>query len=72
MQCKERILRLADSLKQEGIDAIIVGPSPDLEYLTGLTPSSDERFKGLFVLSDGRFFYISPSLYLEETKRVRR
>lgn len=65
----DRISKLADSLKRENIGAVLVGPSPDLEYLTGLTPSDDERFKGLFVLSDGSFFYISPSLYLEETQK---
>ena len=65
----ERIKKLAESLKRENIGAVIVGPSPDLEYLTGLTPSNDERFKGLFVLSDASFFYIAPSLYLEETQK---
>ncbi|HHY42149.1 MAG TPA: aminopeptidase P family protein [Thermoanaerobacterales bacterium] len=65
----ERISKLADSLKEQNIGAVLVGPSPDLEYLTGLTPSQDERFKGLFVLSDGSFFYITPSLYLEETQK---
>jgi Xaa-Pro dipeptidase len=65
----DHIERLADSLKRENIDAVLIGPSPDLQYLTGLTPSADERFKGLFVLCDGSFFYISPSLYLEETQK---
>lgn len=65
----ERIKKLAESLKRENIGAVIVGPSPDLEYLTGLTPSNDERFKGLFVLSDASFFYIAPSLFLEETQK---
>ena len=69
MDYKKRINKLADSLKKENIDAVMVGPSPDLEYLTGLTPSADERFKGLFVLSDGRYFYVSPSLYVEETRK---
>jgi len=65
----DRISKVANNLKKENIGAVLVGPSPDLEYLTGLTPSEDERFKGLFVLSDGSFFYISPSLYLEETQK---
>ncbi|NLZ54431.1 MAG: aminopeptidase P family protein [Thermoanaerobacteraceae bacterium] len=65
----DRISKVVNNLKKENIGAVLVGPSPDLEYLTGLTPSEDERFKGLFILSDGRFFYIAPSLYLEETQK---
>ncbi|MGI5859313.1 MAG: M24 family metallopeptidase [Tepidanaerobacteraceae bacterium] len=65
----DRIERLADLLKKDNINAVLIGPSPDLEYLTGLTPSADERFKGLFILCDGSFFYICPSLYFEETQK---
>lgn len=64
-----RIEKLVNSLKREGIDAVIVGASADLEYLTGLTPSRDERFKGFVVTADGRYFYICPSLYYEETRK---
>ena len=59
---------LSQKLKAEGLNAMIVGPSPDLEYLTGLHFHPDERFKALFALSDGKVFYIIPELYYEEAR----
>lgn len=61
-------IELSQKLKAEGLDAIIVGPSSDLEYLTGLYFHPDERFIALFVLSDGKTFYLIPELYYEETR----
>lgn len=66
---QHRIEKLVNSLKREGVDAVLVGASADLEYLTGLNPSRDERFKGFIVMNDGRYFYICPSLYYEETRK---
>lgn len=63
-----KIEELSQRIKDEGIDAIIVGPSSDLEYLTGLHFHPDERFIGLFVLSNGKSFYIIPELYYEEAR----
>ena len=59
----DRIERLADLLKKDNINAVLIGPSPDLEYLTGLTPSADERFKGLFILCDGSFLHLPFPLF---------
>lgn len=61
----DEIIRL---MKDNNLDVLILGPSGDLEYLTGLHPHQDERFKALFILSDKRYFYIAPELYYEETK----
>ncbi len=63
-----KIKELSSKLKAGGLDAIIVGPSPDLEYLTGLQFHPDERFKALFALADGSFFHIIPELYYEEAR----
>jgi len=63
-----KLMELSHRIKGGGLDAIIVGPSSDLEYLTGLHFHPDERFIGLFNLSDGRAFYIIPELYYEETR----
>lgn len=54
-------------MSKEHVDAILIGPSSDLKYLTGYSPLPDERFKCLVILSNGESFYISPELYLEET-----
>lgn len=65
---KVRVTRLAEIMSGEDVDAMLIGPSADLEYMAGYSPLPDERFKGLVVLSDGESFYISPSLYFEETR----
>jgi len=63
----EIVDRLRDMMSEQNVDAVIVGPSSDLQYLTDLAPYSDERFKALVVLADKSCFYICPSLYYEET-----
>ena len=66
---QNRVDRLAWKLRQENIDAALIGPTSDLEYLSGLNMFSCERFKGLFVLADGRSFCISPHIYLVEFRK---
>lgn len=66
----KQIDKLTELMKNSGIDILVVGPSCDLQYLTGLHPLVDERFKALFVLSDKRCFYIAPELYYEETREL--
>jgi len=63
-----KLIELSKRTRNESLDGILVGPSSDLEYLTGLHFLPDERFIGLFNLSDGRNFYIIPELYYEETR----
>lgn len=70
MLLEKQIDKLVSLMKENKTDILVVGPSPDLEYLTGLHPLIDERFKALFVLSDGRYFYISPELCYEESREV--
>lgn len=63
-----KIKALSQRLAENGLNAMIVGPSSDLEYLTGLHFHPDERFKALFTLADGSFFHIIPELYYEEAR----
>lgn len=65
-----RVEEVARRLSAASLDALIIGPNTDLAYLAGLTPLSDERFKALVVLNDGRFFHICPELYYEETREA--
>lgn len=62
--------KLTHLMKDNEIDLLIVGPSSELEYLTGLNPLVDERFKALFIFADKRYFYIAPELYYEETREL--
>ena len=68
MSQNNKIRELCRRLKESSLDAIAVGPSSDLEYLTGLQFHPDERFIALFTLADGRYFYIIPELYYEEAR----
>jgi Xaa-Pro aminopeptidase len=61
-----RLDRVAGILKEKTLDYLVVGPSPDMEYLTRLTPIADERFKALFVAGDGGHFAVAPRLCKEE------
>jgi Xaa-Pro dipeptidase len=70
MKDLHRIKEVARLMSGAPLDALIVGPNTDLAYLTGLTPLSDERFKALVILKDGRFFHICPELYEEETREA--
>ena len=64
----DRIERLADLLK-DNINAVLIGPSPDLEYLTGLTLQPMSGLRGYLFYVMEVSFYICPSLYFEETQK---
>jgi Xaa-Pro aminopeptidase len=66
----DRVRELAAILGEQGIDALLLGPTTDLEYLSGLSMFNCERFKGLFILPDGKCFCLSPHIYLEEFQKA--
>lgn len=61
-----RLQGLACELKAFGFDAIYLGPSTDLEYISGLDTHPDERVRGLMVSKDAKCFAMTPLLYREE------
>ena len=67
---KEKLLYLVELLKKENLDGCIMGPSDDLEYMAGIANFHDERFRGFYVLADGRYFFICPGLYYEEVRNA--
>ena len=66
---RKRLARVRERLEAEGLDAVFLGPSTDLEYLSGLTLFPDERFKGLMVGREGLFALV-PLLYREDMGRT--
>ena len=70
MRLISKIDEITNYMKAYDLDLLLVGTSTDLEYLTGLSSMSCERFKALGILKDGRHFFISPELYYEETTQV--
>lgn len=67
---KERVEALARKLKQDGLRALIMGPSSDVEYLAGLELFDDERFKAVGVTAEGQIFAIVPQIYEAEFARA--
>jgi len=60
--------KLCEIMIKNNIDAMMIGPSADLEFLMKYSPQPDERFQTLFFLSDKRYFYISSELTYEEIR----
>lgn len=62
----ERIKMTAEILKQKDLEALLIGPGADMEYLTEMKMRPDERLKLIVLLPDASFFCISPKLYYGE------
>lgn len=66
---KQKYLSLiVDALKEKKLDAILVAPSEELDFLAGFNPYLCERFQGLFIKKDGTYFYICNILARDEMK----
>lgn len=63
---QKAIEKLAALEREQGLDAMLVAPSEDLEFLMGFTPFLCERFQGLFIKNNGECFYIANLLSKEE------
>jgi len=68
MLSKKYCDKLCEIMVKNNIDAMMIGPSADLEFLMEYLPQPDERFQALFLLSDKKYFYISSKLTFEEVK----
>jgi len=62
--------KLVSLMKKDGLDAVLVCPSEELRFLIGFTPMMCERFQGLFIKSDGSYFYLCNLIYTGEFKNV--
>ncbi|MDD2351563.1 MAG: Xaa-Pro peptidase family protein [Synergistaceae bacterium] len=67
---ENRLKKLAVELCSLGFDGIYLGPSTDLEYISGLDTHPDERVRGLMVSKDARCFAMTPLLYKEEMQNA--
>lgn len=67
---KSKLSRLVRILAEKEVDGCVMGPSHDVEYLAGIKPFIDDRFRGFFVLADGRWFFICPELYYEQVREA--
>lgn len=60
--------KLFEIMGSESIECTIIGPSGDMQFLIGFNPGGCERFQALFVMADGRHFYVSNVLYYEDMR----
>ena len=69
-QWTEKQNQLAGLIRQWEMDALLVAPSQDMEYLTGFQPYYCERFQALVLTADGQSFYICNVLYEDEIREA--
>ena len=61
--------QLAAQIKAEGLDALLIAPSPDLSFLIGHSPMHCYRFQGLFIDARGEYFYVCNLLTAGEMQK---
>lgn len=61
----ERLARVADAVRQAGLDALLLTPGPDLRYVTGYDAKQLERLTCLAVPAEGDPFLLVPALELK-------
>ena len=62
--------KLVDILKNEKIDAILIAPSEEMEFIMGHNTHLCERFQALIIKNDGSYFYICNLLTQDEIQSV--
>jgi len=67
---EDRLNRCQNTLAEQGVDALVLFPSPNLFYLTGFEEEPAERHLLAFVTPD-EFAIVAPTMYagqiMEET-----
>ncbi len=62
--------KLVAILKKEKIDAILIAPSEEMEFIMGHNTHLCERFQALIIKNDGSYFYICNLLTQDEIQGV--
>ncbi len=63
---KELFGKLAEMMRANDVEAVVVAPGNDLRFLLGGSVLLCERFQGLFIKSDASAFYYCNALYVDE------
>jgi len=64
-----KIDKLFFLMKEKNLDAVVIGPSNNLEYISGFNPGGCERFQALVLTGEKKYFYICNRIYAEDMKR---
>ena len=64
----EKYDKLFALMKKYDMEAIMIAPSSDMEYLIDYSAHVDERLNSMVILKDKRYYHISPMINYEEAK----
>ena len=64
---EDRLYRCQDKLAEQGVDALVLFPSPNFYYLTGFEEEPAERHLFAFVTTDD-FAIVAPTMYADQIK----
>ncbi|EHQ90816.1 M24 family metallopeptidase [Desulfosporosinus youngiae] len=67
---KERIKRIQAIMKSQSTDYLVVAPSANFFYLTGLRTTADERLQAYLVPAEGKPVMVLPEMYREAAEDV--
>ncbi len=62
--------RVSEYIKTQNVDAMLIAPSIDLNFILGFMPHISARFEGLFIKATGEKFYVVNKLSIGETKKA--
>lgn len=60
--------KLITCIKEAQLDAVMICPGEEMNFLLGFSPMLCERFQGLFIKADREMFYICNLLYRDELR----
>ncbi|HRC80324.1 MAG TPA: Xaa-Pro peptidase family protein [Sedimentibacter sp.] len=67
---KEYLNKLVDIIRKNEIDAMLIAPSEEMEFILGHNTHLCERFQALIIKNDGTYFYICNLLTVDEIQSV--
>jgi len=67
---KKYLDKLVTILQQKNMDAILIAPSEEMEFIMGHNTHLCERFQALIIKNDGTYFYICNLLTVDEIQAV--
>jgi Xaa-Pro dipeptidase len=67
---KKYLDKLINILQKKNIDAMLIAPSEEMEFIMGHNTHFCERFQALIIKNDGNYFYICNLLTVDEVQNV--
>ncbi|MDW5300473.1 MAG: Xaa-Pro peptidase family protein [Sedimentibacter sp.] len=67
---KKYLDKLVNILQQKNMDAILIAPSEEMEFIMGHNTHLCERFQAIIIKNDGTYFYICNLLTVDEVQEV--